>query len=256
MYFPILEKLGLTVNESKIYVSLVESGEASVSQIAINAQIHRRNAYDAIHRLLDKGLVFQIIDPRENKYNAVDPDKLKELVAEQATELDAALLELRRHYHRREIPEAAYIFKGYEGHKTLWREMVGTGKDIFGIGAKAQWFDPALEHSRDAFYKEIRKKNIVLHLLFDDEVRVQWPEFAESYPATIKYKYLPKDYATNAAVYIFGDYVVMYTGITVGKMSDDVMFFLLKSHDLAESYRKWFAYMWDKANDVKISKRK
>lgn len=47
MYEHILEGLGLSPNEAKIYEALVERGESSISDIAVAAKIHRRNAYDA-----------------------------------------------------------------------------------------------------------------------------------------------------------------------------------------------------------------
>ena len=57
----IYQSLGISPNEAKIYESLVESGEAGVSDISVSAKIHRRNAYDAIYRLIDKGLIFEIL---------------------------------------------------------------------------------------------------------------------------------------------------------------------------------------------------
>src|SRR3990167_10261702 len=95
----IYESLGLSPNEAKIYESLVEIGESGISAIAINAKIHRRNAYDAIHRLIDKGLVFEIFSSGENKYNAVDPDKLVELLGEKQAKLQSVLPELKKKFH-------------------------------------------------------------------------------------------------------------------------------------------------------------
>ena len=82
MYLELLKSLGLTPNEAKIYESLIENGESTVSEIAIDAKIHRRNTYDAISRLIDKGLCFQVVASSGDRYNAVDPGKLKELVGE------------------------------------------------------------------------------------------------------------------------------------------------------------------------------
>ena len=71
MYEEIYESLGLSPNEGKIYEALVEHGESSISEIAINAKIHRRNAYDAINHLINKGLVFQIISHKEDRKSVV-----------------------------------------------------------------------------------------------------------------------------------------------------------------------------------------
>ena len=78
MHFDIFQEIGLTPNEAKIYQALIEVGETTVGNIAIRGNIHRRNIYDAINRLIEKGLVFQIFARGENIYKAVDPVKLME----------------------------------------------------------------------------------------------------------------------------------------------------------------------------------
>ena len=111
----ILESLGLSPNEAKMYESLVERGELSVSDIALSAGVHRRNAYDAIQRLIAKGLCFQIVSTGENLYNAVDPEKLTELLAEKQEQLARILPELKKKFTHRTASEEAYIYKGLEG---------------------------------------------------------------------------------------------------------------------------------------------
>jgi len=249
MYQDILEKVGLSPNEARIYEALVERGEINMGEIATIAKVHRRNAYDAVRRLVDKGLCFEIVSQKGSRYNAVDPDKLLELYSEREKELQKALPELRQKFSKRTASEEAYIYRGYEGQKNIWREILRAGAPIYNIGAKAQWLDPALLDSRTAFFDEANRKKIEFNLLLDNEVRVQMPDFVKNYPGKIlKYRYLPKEYSTNSIANIFGDYVVTYTGITVGKMQDDTAFFVIKSQDLAESYRRWFQYMWNQSS--------
>ena len=242
----IYESLGLSPNEAKIYESLVESGEAGISKIAIAAKIHRRNAYDAIHRLVDKGLVFEIFSGGENKYNAVDPDKLLELLAEKREKLQSILPELKQKFKERLAPEEAYIYRGLEGQKNIWRDVLRVGKDSYFIGAKGGWFDLRLEAARKAFFKEAVRKNIKFIQLFDHDVKLKMPQVLKSIPKH-EFRYLPKKYSTDSGIHIFGDYIVTYTGLHLGKLDDNIVFFVIRSRNLAESYRKWFWYMWEKA---------
>lgn len=252
MNIDVYESLGLSPNEAKIYESLVETGESGISAIAINAKIHRRNTYDAIKRLIDKGLVFEIFSSVDNKYNAVDPDKLTELLAEKQTNLQKILPGLKKKFIHRQAPQEAYIYRGFEGQKNIWRDILRVGSEVCNIGAKAQWFDERLEPNRTAFFREVNRIKIKINLLFDYEVKIKVPDFAKNYPAKLfQYRYLPKEYSTNSVANIFGGYVVTYTGISVGKMEDDTVFFILHSKDLAESYRKWFWYMWGQSSDKK-----
>ena len=242
------ESLGLSPNEAKIYEALVEKGESSISEIAINAQIHRRNAYDAINRLIDKGLCFLIISQKENRYNAVDPNKLEELWAEKHQELNKILPELKKKFQKREAPQEAYIYRGLEGQKNIFRDMLRVSQDSYFIGAKGGWYDPRIAPAREAFFKEANKKGVKFIQLFEHAVSEQLPNFPKHFEGKLQYRFLPKEYSTNSAIHVFGDYVITYTGLVIGKISDDLVFFVIRSKDLAESYRTWFWYMWEQSS--------
>jgi sugar-specific transcriptional regulator TrmB len=251
MDIQIYEGLGLSPNEAKIYESLMEMGESGISKIAINAKIHRRNAYDAIARLIDKGLVFEIFSSDENRYNAVDPDKLMELLAEKETVLKKELPDLKKKFITRPAPQEAYIYRGLEGQKNIFRDMIRVGADSYFIGAKGGWYDSRIEAARQAFFKEAKKKGVKFIQLFDFEAIRQMPNFPKHFEGELKYRILPKEFSTNSAIHIFGDYVITYTGLGIGHIEEDTVFFVLHSKDLAESYRKWFWYMWGQSSGKK-----
>ncbi|PIR75359.1 MAG: hypothetical protein COU34_03220, partial [Candidatus Magasanikbacteria bacterium CG10_big_fil_rev_8_21_14_0_10_43_9] len=50
MHIDILEELGLSQNEAKIYESLIEIGESTISELSNRSKIHRRNIYDSMSR--------------------------------------------------------------------------------------------------------------------------------------------------------------------------------------------------------------
>ncbi len=248
MHQDVYNTLGLSPNEGKIYETLVERGESTISEIAVSAGIHRRNAYDAIQRLINKGLCFQIFSTTENRYNAVDPDKLTELLAERQTRLGEILPELKKKFASRIAPEEAYIYRGLEGQKNIFRDVLRVGKESFFIGAKGGWYDPRIEHARKAFFREANRKKIKFVQLFDAEVKEQLHNFPKHFEGNLEYRFLPKEYSTNSAIHIFGDYVITYTGLTIGKIAENTVFFVIHSKDLAESYRTWFWYMWGKSS--------
>lgn len=256
MYQETLQLLGLSPNEAKIYETLVERGESSIGEIAVAAKVHRRNVYDSIQRLVEKGLSFEIFSSGENRYSAVDPGKLSELIAEKQQKLQLILPELQKKFRQQTSKEEAYIYRGFEGQKNIWRDILRLGKDSYYIGAKGGWFDPRLDKiAREAFFKEANRKKIKFIQLFDYEVKTQMPNFPHYFPGELKYRFLPKEYSTNSGIGMFGDYVVTYTGMTIGGISEDTVFFIIHSKDLTESYRTWFWYMWEQSEEPKKNKK-
>lgn len=240
-----LELLGLSPNEAKIYRALVERGELSVSDISRHTGIHRRNIYDTVERLLEKGLCYPAFSKKEAMYMAVDPEKLNELVAEQQKKLDGIMPTLRKHFLDQVADEEVYIYRGIEGQKNIWRDVLRVGEPSYFIGAKAAWFDPRLRIAREKFFREANKKKLKFSQLFDHQASIA-KNFPIYFPGLLEYRVLPEKYATISSIHIFGPYVVTYTGLEqVGELDNDVVFFIMKSPQLAESYRTWFQALWD-----------
>ena len=57
MDITVLFEAGLTVNEAKVYIALLERGSSAVNDITKASGVHRVNVYDVIERLQTKGLI-------------------------------------------------------------------------------------------------------------------------------------------------------------------------------------------------------
>ena len=172
-------------------------------------------------------------------------------MSQKQEKLADALPDLKKKFASRLAPEEAYIYRGLEGQKNIWRDVLRVNKESYFIGAKAGWFDPRLESSRVAFFKEAIRKKIKFIQLFDHEVKSLIPNFPKHFPAELEYRFLPLKYSTNSGMHIFGDYIITYTGLTIGKIDERVVFFVIRSKDLAESHRAWFWYMWEQSSEDK-----
>lgn len=243
VYTELLQNLGLSPNEAKIYEALITYGGSSVSTIALRAKVHRRNAYDSVHRLMEKGLIYEVFTEGETRYEGVEPAKLLEFLKEKERILDVALPGMQSIFSVHKTPQRAYIYKGIEGMKNYLREALRSGEDMYEFGAKGGWFDPRMETFTRWFLAEARKKNMTFHHIFDFEVKEKLPHVPNIVGKP--YKFAPKKYSSESAVEIYGDRVVTFTGLKLGSLDDDVMIFVIVSKKLAESYRIWWKMMWD-----------
>jgi len=244
MHKETLENLGLSPNEAVIYEALIFLGRASISQISKKGNIHRRNVYDAINRLLEKGLVFKIFQKGENIYEAVNPEKLYEIIKEQERELDKIIPELRSLYETKPTDEMAFIYKGLEGFKNYMRDMARVGETTYFIGAKALWFTPSVpKHFLKNFKQEMKRKKVKYYTIFDQAVEEGAPEYISKVGG--HYKIFPKEYSTTGVCDIFGDYVVTFTNVKVGDFGEDGTIFVMKNKELAQNFKTWFQFMWD-----------
>ncbi len=104
-----LKKFGLSPYESKSYLSLLERDSLTVAEVAKLAGIPRPSVYEALEKLLAKGLC-QSRPGDTKKYSASDPELFKEKYNKQTIE---AISEVNDEFDRKE----AEIIEKYEREK-------------------------------------------------------------------------------------------------------------------------------------------
>ncbi|MEN9557811.1 MAG: hypothetical protein RL141_180 [Candidatus Parcubacteria bacterium] len=243
MYREVLEELGLSPNEAKMYEGLLEIGSASVPELAIKISVHKRNVYDIIPKLLRKGLIYQIVDAKENRYAPLEPNKLSDLIWEKEAKLNSILPALNQQFKKVSTEEEVYIYRGVEGFKNYLRNILAVGEDVYFIGAKGGWFDTDLQTYIKKFLKQAQEKKIKYHHIFDAEVKRFAPDLLKTLGKP--YRFLPATYSTTGAVDIFGDHIVTFSGLTLKNITDDVTLIVIVNKELADCYRTWFKFMWD-----------
>ncbi len=247
MYHELLREIGLSPNEARVYEALLQIGESSVQKISIKSKVHRRNVYDSLHKLIEKGLASEVFVKGEKNFKAINPRRLLELLSEKVERVNKLLPEMLSKYEAIEEKEEAYLYRGIEGFKNYLQNILETKETVYFIGAKAFWLDKRLQHFLPRFLRERKEQGIKFMHLFDYEVKEQKPEILKLVGKP--YKFLPKKYSSQTAVDIFGDYVVTFVGVKVGQLEDEPLMFVMKSKKLAEGYRKFFQFMWDSCSE-------
>ena len=77
---PVLEELGLSPAEAKVYLTLVETGSTLAGPIIKKTGLHRGTTYQILQRLKEKGLVSAIVKGKKQYFIAESPDKLELLI--------------------------------------------------------------------------------------------------------------------------------------------------------------------------------
>ena len=219
MYHDIFQRLGLSKNEARIYEILLREGALSVGNIATKSSVHRRNVYDALGRLAERGLVFEMLESRENQYQAAPPEKLKELVLEKERELFAIMPELQGIYEAVPHSDEVYIAKGVESWKNILRDMLRAGENVFTISPKERFIDPISPHVYEQFEREAKKKGMALRSIA-----------------------LPEKFAVPGAIDVFANYVVI-TKSANGIIDDQTTFTIIVNKHTADIMRGIFGLL-------------
>ena len=133
-----LKQLELTETESKLYLTLLQTGPISVRELASTTDIKRTTAYLYIDQLIEKGLVMKLIKGSHKQIAANPPESLKNLVEKQVESADIAKKQFNevlslissKMNSDREIEEAEIrYYKGLSGLVKIYNEALA-GKEF------------------------------------------------------------------------------------------------------------------------------
>ncbi len=206
------------------------------------ANLHRRNVYDSLNRLKEKGFVFEIVQKKENIYEAVDPRKLMEHVKEKEHMLAEIMPGLEKLYKSSPTNEAVCIYKGIEGWKNYLNDVLTVGEDVYTIGGKGAWGDQRLESFMKNFTKKAKGKGIKFHALYEGD-RDSFPKEILQTSAGL-HKFLPKGFYSTTSIDVFGDHVVIISDIVDQQIDDNATLTVIINKSVAESFKLWFKMIW------------
>ncbi len=250
MFHEIFQQLGLSKNEARIYETLVTEGELSAGQISVKSRVHRRNVYDSIHRLVEKGLVFEILQGTENHYQAVDPNKLMEFIEEKQQLLAGVMPTLQQLYRGVPRQQQVIIYRGIEGWKNYMRDIIRIGADFYCIAGKGAWMDPRLKSFFPRFVKEAARHKIKYYYLFDHEVKDSGLDIVRYIGEN--YRFLPVGYSTSTCIDIFGPHVNILSDLHLGKIGENFTLTVIVDQQIADAFRTWFKLLWDRCTEAQL----
>ena len=90
----ILEDIGLTGAEIKVFLALLEAGSSNAGKIVEKSGLQNAVVHRAFHSLAEKCLITYVFEGRIKKYQAIEPKLLLSFLDEKKARLEKILPEL------------------------------------------------------------------------------------------------------------------------------------------------------------------
>jgi sugar-specific transcriptional regulator TrmB len=230
----LFSNIGLSKNETKIYLALLELGPSLMGQICGKTKIHRRNVYDSIEMLKDKGFVSSTIVNNRNVFEAVNPKRIIDILDERKMDLESILPQLMNRQSTNKSIVKVYL--GTAGRKIIFEDKLNYVEEQYVLGAH----NPSNKISayiENYHQRRIRKKIHLKMLFISDDVDAA-KRFSKY--KFIKVKLLPKGYGSPIAINIYGDKVA----ILLGSRDLEQVSILIEDKDLSKDFKSYFSMLW------------
>ncbi len=245
----ILESIGFSKGEVKVYFALLELGEASIGPLSRTARVTPAKTYPILDKLVEKGLITLTIKSNTKYYQAFNPSRILIYLEEKKkhiSEEEEAIKKLLPSLIAKQkvaAQQSTSVYQSFKGMQTLYdeiiEELVQRKDDFIGftLGDEYQSIEANL------FFKnyDTKRKGLGIKIKLIG-LRSQKAFLKREYPTT-KYKeirYMKQ--ALPTGVVIYGDRVATFVWKKVP------VAFVIQSKETADAYKRFFWDLWKKAN--------
>jgi len=227
-----LQQAGLTGNEAKVYLELAKKRQLSANQLAKNLSLDRTLTYTILNHLIEKGQVNYIVKENKKFFSVAPPENLLNPIKSKETIIQDLIQELQKIESSEQQETTINVYEGDQGVRILLR-LIQDEKELFSLGGTGRAYD--LIYEAPAVAKQLEKKKMIVKVLSTPEAKGH--EFTKH--KNVQTKFLPiKSESTTS---IFGDY------ISIHLIKEKPIIILIKNKDIAQSYRNYFNFLWQKA---------
>jgi len=230
-----LKQAGLTENESKIYLALIDIGPSLAGGVARKTGLHRRTIYDTMEMLIQKGLVGYILKNNRKVFSAANPKRLIEIIQEKQDILSPFVDTLNQKYNLKKEKEETLFYKGKEGLKTIFEDQLNS-KEVLILGASPKAYEILQFYFK--WYDKTRKEKKI-----KTKIIATTKDLKKSKIPLAEIRYLPEKYISPVSVNIYQD----KTAIIL--WAKEPIAILIKNKEIAEAYKDYFELMWKIAKE-------
>lgn len=248
-----LVTLGLTHEEVEIYITLLEYGILTPSEVSSKTKVKRTYVYKICEDLLSKGLV--TVNKKENKkaYAPASPDFLLSIAERRRQEinntqeqLEKILTDLKVKYNAVETKPIVKVYEGVEGLKKIYTDTLIDCKDIFAL-VNASKLDPELDEWLGSYVAKRKEKNIHAKVIVSSEKQAAgYISDSTGSLRTIKVVDATK-YPIKNEIDIYGDKVAFIQN----QKGEALVGMIVENKIIAETMKAWFDLAWGEDSSKK-----
>lgn len=240
----ILQELGLTKRESKVYLALLELGLTTTGSIIKRSEVPNSKIYEILESLQNKGLVSWIIKGKTKYFQASSPKQLLTLLKDKERKIKEILPELEKKQKLSQSKKSVELFEGVKAIRSMLLGLIQDikkGEDWYGFSTGETSANKEIEE----FYEwwGALKLNIGLkdHLLIST---INKKDFGASLTNEAKIalekskslKFSNVSFPGDTA--IFRDYVIIFNWEGIPTAT------LITNESLAKQYKDFFLEVW------------
>lgn len=231
-----IKQMGLSSKQAALYLAGLESGPASLSELAKESGIKRPTAYRVMEDLENQGLFSKVAKGKKYYYQAEDPETVLGLYKIRQDAFVRLLPELKSLHSKTGMNPKVRFFRGMEGLKAMYLESLKSKETIVGYGSIDDIWGLTRGFIDDYMKERIKRK---IHVRGIVPATKESQEFAKLNSSQMREIVLvPKDqFPVTNEINIYDDKVAIFSFREQAGV-------IIESQDIANTQKAIFELVW------------
>ncbi|VVB57895.1 Sugar-specific transcriptional regulator TrmB [Candidatus Anstonella stagnisolia] len=243
---PILEGLGLSPNEAKLYLILARGGRMKANELALKTNLQRRTVYDTLAQLEKKGMVGKAQVGGVLTFTPSPPSSLLMFLDEKRDSVEKILPLLSRSFEAQEKTSVSVLY-GKAGIKMVLEDVLAQRQEFYVYHGQLQFFEYMPKFFRLFNDKRkhlgIRTKYLLLDVPYAREFAPQMP--------LAEIKFIDPSSLSAGVYWTYADRLVLFV-----LQGDESVTIFIKNSELARAFKKNFEKIFEATPSAKPTKKK
>lgn len=231
----VLEGLGLSKGEIKVYLALLGIGSTKAGKVIESSGMASSAVHAALGTLGDKGLISHVKKGKVKWYHSVSPRQLINFIDDKKQEVLGILPELENKQKSAEFVQEAEVFTGLKGINSLLTQLITDskkGEEYLFFSSNVPGRDDEIQDFFLRFDQKRKVKGLVTKGIASPELKHL---FLNRPYLSMKYTKLP----IPSNMTIFRNTIVFLS------WGDEPQGFIIKSRQLTDNFRTLFYEVWN-----------
>lgn len=233
-----LIEIGLKPGEAKVYVALLELGEASVQETAHASGLQRPNCYSLLEELRKKKLATVLVSSRGRRYAAENPKRLKELVTDKLKQFEEVLPILQASFSASPLKPLVRYYEGRESILQLYEEILASG--AYDAVYSPEFLLKEMGNLVEYFGKVVSKRKIKMREIITGTVTPSY--YKEIFREPLQtIRYLSPDQPTRM------EFILFENRLALVAYRPSIHALVIEGSDIIQTMRIFFEQLWNSA---------
>lgn len=236
----LLEKLGLSQKEARLYLISLETGPATISKLAHKSGVKRGTIYEFLDEMIEKGLLEVIISGKRRLYRGLEPQKLKKIIDRQRDILDNLVPDLSLLMLNNPQKPRIKFYEGKEGLLLAYNEILDLpdGSEVLGYATFEGIYKIFSEKAIGNYIQKRINNKIKQKLIMPTD------KYAQSHVEDDKKELRETILIPRKQFFITNEINIYQDKVSIMSLGEEKIAVVMESKQIADTQRAIFNLLW------------